>query len=79
MGSRWRCKKREVGEMVQTSLEEKGATENEMVRWHHRLNGIIDSPLTPVSLSKLWEIAKDREAWRAAVHGVTKRWTRLSD
>ena len=32
-----------------------------------------------LSLSKLWEIVKDRETWRAAVHGVTKSWTRLSD
>ena len=31
------------------------------------------------SLSKLWEIVKDREVWRAAVHGVTKSWTRLID
>ena len=32
-----------------------------------------------MSLSKLQEIVKDREAWRAAVHGVTKSWTRLSN
>ena len=42
-----------------------------------RLDGMINS--TDMSLSKPWEIVKDREAWRTAVHGVTKSQTRLSD
>ena len=69
------AKSRLIGKDLDTGKdrgrEEKGMTEDEMVGW------ITDS--MDMSLSKLREIVKDREAWRAAVHEVAKNQTRLGD
>ena len=60
--------------MMLVKIEGRRRRRRQRMRW---LDDVIDS--MDMSLTKLWETVRNRGAWHAAVHGVTKNWTQLSD